>query len=135
MNRHQLIADTLLALHVLFIGFVVLGLVLILLGMFRRWTWTRNPWFRSLHLAAIGTVVIQSWLGIPCPLTVWENYFREKAGETAYPAPFIEHWLHQLIFFQAESWIFTLCYSLFGGLVLATWYFAPPHFFKSRNDV
>lgn len=132
LNIYQFVADTLLISHALFIGFVVFGLVLILMGMFRKWRWIRNPWFRSLHLAAIGTVILQSWLDIACPLTVWENYFREKAVESVYPAPFIQHWLHQLIFFQAESWVFTLCYSLFGGLVLATWYFVPPDFFKKQ---
>lgn len=133
MNIYRFIANTLLISHTLFIAFVVFGLVFILIGNYRRWRWIRNPWFRSLHIAAIATVVIQGWLDIACPLTVWENYFRGKAGDPVYPTPFIEHWLHQLIFFQAESWVFTLCYSLFGGLVLAMWFLVPPDIFKKRG--
>ena len=133
MNIYHILADTMLISHVLFIGFVILGLLLILIGIVRKWQWIRRPWFRILHLAAIGTVVVQSWLGMACPLTVWENYFREKAGESAYSTPFIEYWLHQLIFYEADTWVFTLCYSLFGALVLVAWYFAPPYFSKKPS--
>ena len=133
MNIYRYTADALLIIHTAFIAFVVFGLVFILIGVYKKWRWTRNPWFRTLHLAAIVTVVIQTWLGIACPLTVWENYFREKAGDTVYPVPFIEHWLHQFIFFEADPWIFTLCYSLFGALVLAVWIIEPPDFFKKNT--
>ena len=30
------------------------------------------------------------------------------------------------IFFDAEPWVFTVCYTAFGLLVAATWWFAPP---------
>ncbi|HEB86193.1 MAG TPA: DUF2784 family protein, partial [Gammaproteobacteria bacterium] len=49
-----LAADAILLLHVLFVTFVVMGLVLIFAGKVRAWAWVRNPWFRLTHLAAIG---------------------------------------------------------------------------------
>ena len=123
---HQLAADGLLILHVGFILFVVLGLACIVAGWARGWRWTRSPWFRAVHLAAIGVVVLQAWLGIICPLTTWEMHFRELAGEYTYSGSFIEHWLHRLIFFQAPSWVFAACYSVFGALVAVTWWLYPP---------
>ena len=43
---YSLAADTLLITHVIFVIFVVLGLIVILVGRFRFWQWFRNPWFR-----------------------------------------------------------------------------------------
>ena len=125
-----LAADALLIIHALFIGFVVFGLVFIIAGLVRGWRWVRNPWFRFIHLGAIGIVVIQSWLNIICPLTIWENNLREKAGAATYAGSFIQHWLHKMIFYQAEAWVFTSSYSIFGALVLLAWLLAPPHFLK-----
>ena len=129
-----LAADGLLIIHALFIAFVVFGLILIIAGLARGWRWVRNPWFRFIHLGAIGIVVIQAWLNVICPLTVWENSLREKAGEATYAGSFIQHWLHKLIFYQAEAWVFTLSYSVFGTLVVLAWYLAPPSSFPRRRE-
>ena len=129
MNEQQLyrhLADAILLMHSLFIAFFVFGLVLITLGMLMKWQWSRNLWFRLTHLLAVAIVVVQAWLGIICPLTTWENSLREKAGDFTYAQSFIEHWLHKLIFYQAEPWVFTLAYSVFGLLVIASWYWSPP---------
>ena len=120
-------ADGLLIIHALFIAFVVFGLVLILTGLVRGWRWVRNPWFRFIHLGAIGIVVAQSWLNVICPLTIWENNLRKMAGEATYAGSFIQHWLHKLIFYQAEAWVFTLIYTAFGALVILAWYLVPPN--------
>jgi len=130
---YQLAADALLILHALIVAFVVFGLVLTVVGMLRRWHWTRNRGFRGLHLLAIGIVAAQAWFGVDCPLTTWEMAMRERAGDLVYTGSFIEYWLHRLIFFQAEPWIFTLAYTSFGLAVAATWYFYPPHT-KKRSE-
>ena len=123
-------ADGLLIVHALFIAFVVFGLVLIITGLVREWRWVRNPWFRFIHLGAIGIVVLQSWLNIICPLTIWENNLRQLAGQAGYSGSFIQHWLHKLIFYQAEAWVFTLTYTAFAALVVLAWYLVPPSLLK-----
>ena len=120
-------ADAVLITHVLFVVFVVLGLILIFVGKFLIWRWVRNPWFRIAHLLGIGIVVLQSWFGVLCPLTTWEMELRAKAGETAYEGSFLAHWLHQLLYYQAPSWVFVVCYSVFGGLALCSWFLVRPH--------
>ncbi len=121
------LADALLVLHLLFVLFVILGLLAIYLGYFLHWRQVRNRCFRILHLIAIGIVVVQSWLGVICPLTLWENALREQAGAATYSGSFIQYWLHNLLYYTAPDWVFTLLYTAFGSLVLLSWFVVPPH--------
>ena len=126
------VADFVLVAHALFAAFVVLGLLLVFAGKLLRWRWVRNPWFRAAHLLAIGVVVLQSWVGVICPLTNWEMSLRAKAGETVYEGSFIAHWLHELLYYDAPPWVFVVCYTGFGVLVLLSWYYVRPHSFGNR---
>ncbi len=123
---HQLLADAILFVHALFVAFVVLGLGLIVMGAMARWRWIRRPWFRVAHLVAIGMVVVQAWLGRTCPLTLWENSLRRAGGGDGYAGSFMQYWLHRVIFYDFDPWVFTLAYTLFGVLVGLTWLLAPP---------
>lgn len=123
-----LLADLVLVLHAAYVFFVVAGLVLILAGIWRGWDWIRNPWFRGLHLAAILFVVVQTWAGVECPLTTLENTLRLRGGAAGYGQSFIGYWLQRLLYYQAPAWAFAVAYTLFGGVVVATWRFAPPRF-------
>lgn len=125
-----LLADLILITHALFVMFVVVGLILILIGGACSWSWVRNPWFRLSHLIAIGFVVIQSWLGAICPLTIWENALRAKAGEVGYQDTFISYWLEKLLYYQFSQWVFVLVYTLFGALVLVSWFWVKPRKFR-----
>lgn len=119
-------ADAILLMHVIFVLFVVFGLVLIYAGRWRGWDWVHRFWFRVSHLAAIGFVVVQSWLGEICPLTIWEMNLRVRAGGAVYEGAFIGHWLQTLLYYDAPLWVFTLVYTGFGLLVLASWFWIPP---------
>lgn len=122
----RILADVIVVVHASYVSFVVLGLVAILLGIVFRWSWVRNFWFRVAHLTAIGIVVAEALTGIACPLTVWEKDLRRMAGQASYPGDFLGHWVHELIFYRAERWVFTVCYVCFGLAVLATFVLAPP---------
>lgn len=123
---YRVAADVVVVVHFTYVACVVLGLVLILAGRARGWQWIRNFWVRLLHLVMIGVVVVQAWLGLVCPLTTLENTLRRRAGEATYRGGFIARWVHELLFFDAEPWVFTLCYTLFGLAVVATLFAAPP---------
>jgi hypothetical protein len=129
----SLAADALLVTHALFVAFVVLGLLLIVAGRLLCWRWVRNPWFRTLHLLAIGVVVLQSWLGVICPLTIWEMELRQQAGEPVYGTSFVAYWLEKILYYDAPPWIFAVCYSVFLLLVLATWIWVRPRGFRHRQ--
>ncbi len=116
------LADGILVTHFLVILFIVVGFIAILLGRILNWHWVYNRTFRYTHLAFIGFVVVQTWLGHLCPLTVWEQELRLKAGQEAYGESFIRHWLHEILFFDAEPWVFGLVYTVFGSVVIGCWY-------------
>jgi hypothetical protein len=133
-SPYHVLADLVLITHVAFVAFVVIGLLLILLGGFCGWPWVRNPWFRALHLASIGLVMVQAWFGVICPLTTLEMHLRRNAGEATYSGTFIAHWLHKLLFYKAAPWVFVLCYSLFALAVIGSWWKFRPRPFRRKAE-
>jgi len=123
---YLLAADALLVTHCALVVFIGGGLALVLAGGALGWAWVRNPWFRLAHLLAIGVVVAQAWANRLCPLTVWEQALRRRAGEAGYSGGFIAHWLQELLYYEAPLWQFALAYSLFGLLVLLAWWRVRP---------
>ncbi len=133
MNTHwiyNLLADSTLALHVMYVLFVVLGLLLVFMGGFCGWRWVRNRWFRLTHLLAIAVVVVQAWFGLVCPLTTLEMALRQRAGSVTYSGSFVGHWLQTLLYYDAPGWVFGLVYTLFGLLVGISWLWVRPRPFK-----
>ncbi len=119
-------ADAILLTHVLFVAFVMLGLVSIFVGRWLSWGWVRNFRFRSLHLLAISIVVLQAWMGAVCPLTRWETQLRRSVGGAGYDGSFVQYWLQAILYYEAPDWVFILAYTVFGGLVVASWFIVPP---------
>ena len=122
----QLLANAVLTLHLAVVLFVAGGLLLVVAGNLRRWRWVNALWFRLAHLASIGFVVLQAWLGQVCPLTTLEMWLRARAGTRTYGGGFIEHWMQRLLYHDAPEWVFVLAYSVFGLLVIASWFYFPP---------
>ncbi len=130
MSKESLLivlADLILITHVLFVCFVVFGLLAIYLGYFLKWQWVRNRVFRIFHLLAIGFVAVQSWVGAICPLTTWEMALRAEARTETYSGSFIQHWLHSLLFYSAPEWVFITVYTCFATLVFVSWFLVPPN--------
>ena len=123
---YRMLADAVVVFHFAYVAFLVVGLLLVLIGIVRRWQWIRSRWFRYVHLTMIGIVVFEAWMGITCPLTTWENSFRRLAGEATYQGDFIANAVHDLLFFDLPPVAFTVIYSAFGLLVLLTFLVAPP---------
>ena len=119
-------ADAVLVLHVLFVVFIVIGLLLIFAGKVLAWSWVLNPWFRLTHLVAITMVVVQSWFGVICPLTTVEMALRSQAGDAVYYDSFISHWLEKLLYYQVSPWVFVICYTMFGVIVTVSWFWIRP---------
>ena len=111
---YAFLADALLALHGLFIVWVILGGVAVVARPVLAW----------LHLPAVVWAVWISWSGSICPLTPWEQSLRQAAGQAGYEGGFIEHYLtaaiypqgltarHQLVFGAAVLAINLLLYGL-----------------------
>ena len=120
------LADVIVAIHVVYMVFVVFGQIAIMVGAVLKWGWIRNPWFRVSHLLAILIVALEALLGVACPLTTWEYDLRMAAGQPVSGGSFVGRLLHNVLFYDLPPWIFTTCYVAFALLVLVTLCWAPP---------
>lgn len=101
------LADLVVAIHVGYVGYVLLGQLLIVVAAPMKWQWARNPWFRFTHLAAIGIVAYEALANIRCPLTVWEEQLRALAGQGFNSSDtFMGRLLHNLMFIEGQPEIF-----------------------------
>lgn len=85
---YSLLADVVLLLHLMFILFVVFGVLLV--RRFPRLVW--------LHLPAAIWGALTEFTGRTCPLTPLENQLRRLGGEAGYRGGFIEHYLMPVIY-------------------------------------
>ncbi len=109
MVGFHLLAVVVLILHLLFIGWVLLG-----------WLLTRRrPGLRWAHIASlIYGIAIETgpW---PCPLTLAENYFLERAGIAPYREPFLVHYLEAVVYPDVSPALLTGCAVAVCVLILA----------------
>ena len=83
------LADLVVAVHLAFIAFVVLG------GL-----WARGRRWRTVThlLAAAWGFAAEAIPGVVCPLTPLENQLAARAGEAGYQGSFIEHYLVPILY-------------------------------------
>jgi hypothetical protein len=122
----RLAADMTVICHMGYALFILLGQVAILVGAWRDWRWVRGRRFRLIHLTAILIVVVESLLGIVCPLTTLEKWLRTQAGQATYQGDFLARWIHDLLFVEASRAVLGGCYVAFGLCVALTLWFVPP---------
>ena len=85
---YRFLADLVVALHLLFVIFVVLGGLLVL-------RWPRVAW---MHLPAAVWGALIEFGGWICPLTPLEKRLRGLAGQAGYPGGFIEHYMLPVLY-------------------------------------
>jgi Protein of Unknown function (DUF2784) len=129
-----MLANIVLVTHWLLVAFVVF---LPLLVLVKHWCTPLSPQIgpriRVIHLLLLVYIVGQSWLGITCPLTSWENSLRVAGGGVLAHGDFIARALHELLFFEAPIWVFTTVYSLFLFFVCWGFYLVPLRKPKSQS--
>jgi hypothetical protein len=125
-------ADLIVAAHVAYVSFVVVGQLAIVAGAFLKWSWVRNFWFRLIHLLAIVIVGVEALLRIDCPLTVWEYDLRVLAGQEVSGESFVGRCLHQLIFYNCGEGVLNVAHVAFALLVLVTFLLVPPRWRRCR---
>jgi hypothetical protein len=65
---NSLFANLVIVIHISYFVFVLGGIVAIAVGPRRNWRWTRNIWFRLLHMVAVYIVVLEDIFHFECPL-------------------------------------------------------------------
>jgi hypothetical protein len=125
-------ADALVAIHLAYVGYVVLGQLVIILAAAMKWQWARNPWFRFTHLAAIVYVAYEEFAGIRCPLTVWEEQLRALGGQAMdVGQTFMGRMFHDLLFYpDTPHIVFAVGHVAMAVLVLQAFIMYPPRWFR-----
>ena len=121
-----LLADIIAIIHLGYVIYVILGFILILAGIFLKWKWIRNLWFRMIHLGAIVGVALEALLGMNCPLTVLEFSLRYGAPPSERRLSFVGELIDSILYYDAPAWLFTIIYVGFALLVATTFIIAPP---------
>jgi hypothetical protein len=88
--RYLIFADLLVVFHAAFVGFVVLGALLVL-------RWPRLAW---IHLPCALWGALIEFSGWVCPVTPLESRFRQLGGQAGYAGGFIEHYLLPMLYPQ-----------------------------------
>jgi len=85
---YRLLAWLMVALHLSFIAFLVVG------GPLSRLAPALMRW----HLGVVAVTVVINLSGSDCPLTVWEKHFLRLAGREPYDSGFVSHYLVEPIY-------------------------------------
>lgn len=85
---YRLAADLVLLAHFAFILLVVAGGLLVM----------RYTWFAWIHIPAACWGAFVELTGRICPLTIWENSLRIRAGQEGYDVSFIEQYVLPVIY-------------------------------------
>jgi hypothetical protein len=81
----------------------------------------------ALLTDAIALVAMESLMGVPCPLTVWEYELWEMAGQrSVQQIGFIARLVRSVIFYDFPGWAFTVACVSFALLVAGTFLFVRP---------
>ena len=102
---HDLFADLVVFIHLLFVLFAVLGA---LLGIW----WRKVLW---LHLPAVIWAVWIEFSGKICPLTPLENWLRIRGGGSGYGGDFVGHFLMPILY---SSGLTRNVQFILGGIVV-----------------
>jgi hypothetical protein len=130
---YSFLADLVVAIHFAYVAYIVGGLVLILVGLRRRWRWIRNPWFRVTHLLAILIVVYEIIVKANCPLTTWEDSARAAAHQPVDGSAFMDRLLSFILFSSAPHWLTDGLYFLFALAIAVAFLCAPPQWRAGRE--
>ena len=97
-------ATLILFLHLLVILFFIVG--------FPAGLILNHRGFRIFHGAALAGVTLLMLLGIPCPITLWE----ESVGNLSYEGSFIAFWLKRIVYLEwfdpKHVLILDICFAL-----------------------
>lgn len=83
--------------HFLWVLFMLTGFFWTVFAFFIQRRFFDFFWFRTLHALGIILVALFPLLGQYCPLTIWENIFRERGG-AAYEGGFLLHYIEKFIY-------------------------------------
>ncbi|HEX4809510.1 MAG TPA: DUF2784 domain-containing protein [Bryobacteraceae bacterium] len=84
----NVLASAVLTIHLVWILWVIFGAF-----------WTRGrPLLAAFHILSLLWGIVVEVSPLPCPLTIAEQFFEQKAGAAAYHGAFVSHFLDRLVY-------------------------------------
>lgn len=91
----RLAADLTVVVHFAFIIFVIFGALLV----------RKYPGLKYAHWVSLGYGLLVEVFNWYCPLTLLEQYLRDRGGRHAYDRSFLVHYLDRLIYWDVPQWV------------------------------
>ncbi len=105
---YALLADLVMVVHFAFLGYLALG------GYLAWW----HSQLLAPHVGAATWGAVSATVGLPCPLTGWEDAARRAAGGEGLPGGFIDTYLTGVVY--PEEHLRTVQLAV-AALVLVSW--------------
>jgi hypothetical protein len=119
----SILADLLLVIHVLWVVWMVSGVVIVLLGFVRPKLWGLTI-FRITHLVGMAlTASTPIWSDGICPLTIWEYQLREGADS---PRSLLSRIFHELIYWDVPLIYLSLLSAAAALITVVLFILRPP---------
>ncbi|MBD3402958.1 DUF2784 family protein [candidate division GN15 bacterium] len=119
----SILADLLLVIHVLWVVWMVSGVVIALLGFVRPKLWGLTI-FRITHLVGMAlTASTPIWSDGICPLTIWEYQLREGADN---PRSLLSRIFHDLIYWDVPLIYLSLLSAAAALITVVLFILRPP---------
>jgi hypothetical protein len=96
------------------------------LGVWQSWPWVLDPWLRHLHLGVVLFIAVEVILAKPCPLMVWENHCRIRAGMPLYTTGFFDYWVEKLLRIPFKDWMFESIFFAIGASSILEYFLLGP---------
>ena len=112
---YSALAIVVLVLHGLFILWIIFG------ALFTR----HSPLLRLLHVASLIWGIVTELTLLPCPLTLFENWFESKAGVEPYNGGFLLHYLDKVVYPDVSPILLTIVgvFVCVANLAIYVWLF------------
>lgn len=123
---YKLLADLIVALHLLWILFMLAGFILAAGGFFKKelFDWWR---FRTLHFFGIAFAGTLALLGKYCPLTIWENLLRAKYDPSlTYPGSFMIYYFERFIYPDVNPLVIRIPTTFVALFSVLVFFLRPP---------
>ncbi len=117
-------------LHSLCVLFIVLSVPVIMAGHLLQWPFVKNFYYRSIHLGMLMVPVVETILGLPCPLTLWENQLRKLGGLEEYSKGCLQYWMEQWFHLAINAQTVDITSLLIGISCVFLCFLVPPKFVK-----
>ncbi len=116
------LADLILIIHFAVVLFIIFGFFFPIFYKF-KFNFAKNYYIRIIHISLITIVLVETLVGVICPLTIIENLLRNSTQSES----LIAKLLRDLLFWDFSISYFLFIYFICFSWTVFIWFFFPPN--------